>query len=489
MPYDDDHFDQICEAWEADERREVAEAFLNARFFDFFLHSDTAEMGDAVDGIFDELRKTHAAKTGHATNIKRCLKVVLANLVKHQAVDRERYTAYPRSYSGYPSSEFFNPLQVKWDGVKRIVDGLVELGHVTNDRGFYFSEYGHGMRSRMRATPHFIAELQRLYGLNAGHVQKHHSSRVLVLRDGNGTEIDFPGTKSTRRMIRELLIYNRRLRSTSISLDMPQEELDELKIDFGANQYHRVFNNGSFYLGGRFYGPWWVIASSELRKRMLIDGVATVECDYSGLHVHMLYSLSGHRYFDIHGQGDDPYQLPDYSTDYRLLIKKTVWALFGSVSLRGAKQSVRQWLPGHPGYGEVDVGDLIEEIQLKHKPIKEHFYSKPSLMLMYRDSKIASAVIKRMMKMGVMALPVHDSFVVQRQFEDDLRTVMVEEFRHNGFSSVPLITNNLSVEVAMEGSKEEMEGGCMEEMKEKRMDERMEKKMDGELEGRSVVSA
>jgi hypothetical protein len=222
---------------------------------------------------------------------------------------------------------------------------------------------------------------------------------------------------------------------------------------------------------------------------MLIDGVATVECDYSGLHVHMLYSLSGHRYFDIHGQGDDPYQLPDYSTDYRLLIKKTVWALFGSVSLRGAKQSVRQWLPGHPGYGEVDVGDLIEEIQLKHKPIKEHFYSKPSLMLMYRDSKIASAVIKRMMKMGVMALPVHDSFVVQRQFEDDLRTVMVEEFRHNGFSSVPLITNNLSVEVAMEGSKEEMEDRCMEEMKEKRMDERMEKKMDGELEGRSVVSA
>jgi hypothetical protein len=134
MPYDYDQYDQICEAREADERREVAEAFLNARFFNFFLHSETAEMQDAVGGLLDELRKTLAAKKGHASNIKRCLNLVLANLLKHQAVDGERYTVYSRSYSGYPASEFFNPLQVKWDGVKRVVDGLVELGHITKHR-------------------------------------------------------------------------------------------------------------------------------------------------------------------------------------------------------------------------------------------------------------------------------------------------------------------------------------------------------------------
>ena len=219
---------------------------MNARFFNFFLHSDTAEMSDAVGGIFIELRKTQAAKKGHASNMKRCLNVVLANLLKHQAVDVERYTAYSRSYSGYPASEYFNPLHVKWDGVKRVVDGLVELGLITNDRGFYFAEYGHGKRSRMRASSLFIAELQWSFGLNAGHVQKHHSSRILILRSDTGKEIDFPETKITRRMTRELLIYNGRLRSTPISLDMPQEELDELKIDLDANQYHRVFNNSSF---------------------------------------------------------------------------------------------------------------------------------------------------------------------------------------------------------------------------------------------------
>ena len=68
-----------------------------------------------------------------------------------------------------------------------------------------------------------------------------------------------------------------------------------LKADVGlaSNQLHRVFNQGSFSLGGRFYGGWWQNIPAECRAAITINGDPTIEMDYPRLHPTLLYDELG----------------------------------------------------------------------------------------------------------------------------------------------------------------------------------------------------
>ena len=92
---------------------------------------------------------------------------------------------------------------------------------------------------------------------------------------------------------------------------------DRSLIDFGIKKLvfeikvkdmHRVFNRGSkeFDKGGRFYGPYYQRMPSRFRKNIYIDGKKTVQWDYSGLHIRMLYQL-GLEF------NEDPYAIGDGS--------------------------------------------------------------------------------------------------------------------------------------------------------------------------------
>ena len=424
-------------------RTELALAYQNARFFDVCLHSSSPEMGSAVNSLIPRLRMTRAAKVGHVGNLKRCLTAVISNLLKHQTSDQSRYTAYSRTYNGYAASPDSNPFRIKWDGMKRVVDGLVELSCITNAKGFYFHEHGHGKKSRMRAEPHFISLLAQGHNLSAKLIEKHYPPGRVVLRDDQRQDMNYPETPLTQHIRRDLIAYNSMLETSDIGLDLSEVEIEELGVNLDARYYHRVFNQGSFNLGGRYAGPWWLYAAPDIRKLILIDGETTVECDYSGQHIHLLYSLCGLRYFDVHRSGDDPYLLPDFPENFRKLVKKATWAMFGSKSFRGAVRSVRNWMKDNSGYEDVDPGVVIKSIQEKHKVIDAYFNSRPAWMLQYLDSLIATEVITRMIYRQVPVLCVHDSFIVQRRFEGELRRVMTDAFSNNGFKSVPLITNNL----------------------------------------------
>ena len=77
--------------------------------------------------------------------------------------------------------------------------------------------------------------------------------------------------------------------------------IEHLEIQLVHEQLHRVFNDGSFSRGGRFYGALHLSLPRDLRPFILIDGQPTVELDYSGLHINMLYHMAGIDYLD------DPY--------------------------------------------------------------------------------------------------------------------------------------------------------------------------------------
>ena len=65
------------------------------------------------------------------------------------------------------------------------------------------------------------------------------------------------------------------------------------KIHLGQHSkfVRRIFNNGSFDEGGRFYGGWWQSIPREFRKHITINHKPTEEVDYSGHHLRILYAL------------------------------------------------------------------------------------------------------------------------------------------------------------------------------------------------------
>ena len=64
---------------------------------------------------------------------------------------------------------------------------------------------------------------------------------------------------------------------------------DKLPIDFSSRTLVRIFSNGSFKEGGRFYRGWWQNVPSEYRKYITLDMKKTCEYDFSQLNPHMLY--------------------------------------------------------------------------------------------------------------------------------------------------------------------------------------------------------
>jgi len=84
-----------------------------------------------------------------------------------------------------------------------------------------------------------------------------------------------------------------------------------------------------------------------------------------------------------------------------------------------------------------NVMPIIDAIHDKHPTITKYFASGKGLETQRLDSTILSNILDRFISNGIVALPVHDSLIVQHRFEDELRAAMVEEYEKiMGFAPV-----------------------------------------------------
>ena len=126
-----------------------------------------------------------------------------------------------------------------------------------------------------------------------------------------------PDTPYVREKRKNLQVINAVMDRTDITLDISKDELKRLNtllsgekgsrvIDFTRKRLHRVFVDGSFDRGGRFYGPFYQGLPKEYRAHILINGAPVCEPDFSGYHPRMLYAMKGL------SLPEDPYRLEGY---------------------------------------------------------------------------------------------------------------------------------------------------------------------------------
>lgn len=251
-----------------------------------------------------------------------------------------------------------------------------------------------------------------------------------------------PDTADVHKMAANLFRYNQFLSEHCIAFDLPDHALyaiakamadddaeDKHKpkyLDFSRIQLRRIFSRGEMTKGGRFYGGWWQGVPSKdksFRSHITINGERTCEVDYSSVCLRIVYSLKG---ISIDPE-EDLYHigLPGWSgakDPRRQPVKTYINAIMndedGNYRLNKSSLAIL----------EMTHDQLHELVLRRHKPIREELIAGLGLTTQFIDSQIAEDIMLTMVDLGVLVLPIHDSFIVKAKHQRLLENTMLRSF-------------------------------------------------------------
>ena len=178
--------------------------------------------------------------------------------------------------------------------------------------------------------------------------------------------------------------------------------------------------------------------SSDERNEFTINNDPIVELDFSGMHPHLLYAHEGIQL------DEDPYSIVDKRPTVRKFLKQILLCMLNAENELAAERAANKWLYNHKdyryklyGFGISRARPLMDEFRKVHKPIEHYFCngSDTGLRIMNLDSRIALGIIDHFAKQNIPILSIHDSFIVQAKYENELRQTMEKTYeKHtNGF--------------------------------------------------------
>lgn len=310
-------------------------------------------------------------------------------------------------------------------------------GYVVQTRPHWDDPAGKNSRTaRYQAAPNLLEEIKKT-GVSIVSLRRSKGFECVRLKDADKRLVEYSVVPFADMARTRLQTINEMLTSHWIDLALTDEQLTAETVkgrgakrneaahpfDFSARTVYRVFNNSDWEQGGRFYGAWWIGCPSSLRRHILIDGKRTVEVDYSGLHAAMLFVTA-----DL-PIPDDPYErcmerLNVSSSMVRKLVKQTFNALLNADHVSDL-QEVEGYSDGKLNIAWQDFKKLIVGC---YPEFKSYFGTGIGVRLQRHDSDLAEAVMLKFAKEGYACLPVHDSFIVHHEMQNELKKAMHLEF-------------------------------------------------------------
>lgn len=300
----------------------------------------------------------------------------------------------------------YNPVGASYKMVS-IVDLMEDHGYLEQRKGFKDDRTGKGFNTRLMAT------LKLMEAMEGVTVCKHPDAPLLIMKDAEKRMVSYRDTGNTRAMKAQLRRCNKLLAETVV-------ELGGAVLGPGDKYVYRVFNQGKWSLGGRFYGAAWHTCEKELRDTILINGEPTVEPDYSSLHPCLMYALA-----KLQMPDGDMYDLPGIEDrDYG---KIALLIMVNAENRRAATGAFNEKFKDDPDRPK--ASEVFDKILEKHPPeIQKMFFSGIGLKLQRLDSRLAETIIDTMTREGIPSLSVHDSFRVPESHGDKLIKVMKGTF-------------------------------------------------------------
>lgn len=303
-----------------------------------------------------------------------------------------------------------------------VYEGLKKLGFIERTQtGHYNRETLEGGLTRIIAADELKERLSQLEGHPAISLPQDLSGETIILRnkiDGRRVLVDYEDTHITNGYRQNLHTINTCFSKHWFDLEILDNEISTLAdriashntkepVDLSKRILVRIFSNGSFKEGGRFYRGWWQNVPSEYRKYITIDEKRTSEGDFSQLNPHMLYFANNKEL----GSEDAYDRVLD--GQHRPIVKQAFNAMVQHPSpLKSCPKTI--------DLAEVDISwsELRDRILASHKPIAHEFFNGVGNKLQFKDSTIAEKVMLHFAEIDAPALPVHDSFILHHGYAE-----------------------------------------------------------------------
>ena len=385
---------------------------------------------------------------------KKLLKVVLLDLYVAWCTDPELMIMFSRDNNAYKAKSRYNEIHIG-KKIIGVVDSLVNENIIEEKRGFNDQIRGIGFQSRLWASP-ALKDKFKSASFHQFQLCDHEGRESIVLRDENKEAVDVYKDNSITTFSRSLLSeYNSLLANTHIDifdLDKPVIEIGsgsktmKLAINQQDKFVRRIFNNSRWDQGGRFYGGWWQRCPKDYREKIVFDGVATAEIDFSGIHIVILYAQEGVNYWTE--VNDDPYLIQgindiDPNIDLRAAAKLLLLTAINAETSEKAYGAFRQQASaGTPErrLTNKQLNSMLSQLKQKHEPIAHKLASGVGIELMYVDSQITERLIERFTRhYQCPILAIHDSYRVPFGYDRILRREMQAAFEAVTGVSKPVV--------------------------------------------------
>jgi len=451
-------------------------SYLVNNFIDLNPHyiSDHPEVKALVAQLFKDMIDLGYGYTQKTYNhkLRDHLRIVLLTLCLAYFSDPLKSVRIYRNKNEYNKGTIPYKLRIKYSYlVVRVIPFLHERGYIEEVKGHQFADSS--FAARIRVTKKLMKLVVDYYRVKYPMIKRDPDKDILVLRGEKyqktitrkgkeeviwtADEIDYPETDETLELKKNIKFINSVLEKNVILLEITNQDLDYLNkklndhrdpekrrhgsVDFTQTHLRRVFNNSRWDQGGRFYGGWWqrIINKEEIgedyRKSITINDQPIYEADWKGLHINMLYAKK-----NLPMPKGDVYYLDGYSNNYkfRKFVKRMLLVMVNADSpekVRKALHAEVVWekklnLPEEiGGTGQKDIYPVIEAFERKHTDISEYFCSGAGIDLQFEESQMAEQIMLHFAKRGIPCLPIHDSFIVEYKYRNELVDMMQKAFR------------------------------------------------------------
>ena len=410
--------------------------------------SDAEAFVELVDTVYASLpTKSQKELVGSSNkkgsmSVKDIMRVVLVDLYSTYKQDPKLCTGFARKHKDWVVNDRYNG-----QGIPRkivdVVDALKKARYLRYEPG-QSKKAGDikDQRSRIQPTKN-LKDLFKKLVLSSAEIETHRKRETIVLRDNAGVPVkDYEEIPAVIRMRKVVESYNEMMLKHHVdvaSLRKPihvrehtseKGEVTKEVIPIGPDHMftYRVFSRGDakFRKHGRWYGGFWQRLPKkavDLRRDIYIDGEPTDEIDFSGLHPTLLALehgklLEGDKY-DLGRPVLDSVKM----SEQRNIVKELVLIAINAKSKSEAYAAYNgQNKDKTLTHAELD--QLLAAFIEKYPFLQGELCSDKGIDLMYTDSQITEAVIKRFVKADKPILPIHDSYIVKQSDRNFLKLIM-----------------------------------------------------------------
>ena len=400
--------------------------------------SEFEEVDNLVSKMLEEIQSELQLERFNITKYKSNLKVLLLNLFVTYSVSPKMYLAVSRTSGDY-SNKRYNSNNIGFKVFKNVFDALTSLKYIEYHRGYFNNFTATGQRSRIRANAKLI-KCFKSNNISTAMITHDKDEETIILRKAKdkssinkkNVSVSYKDTDEINKMRSNLEVINALLERTWIDIEISDKEHiklnermdkipDKSPIDFTRRKLKRIFNNSSFEDGGRYYQVWWQEISSSYRKYITIEGKRTEEEDFAGIHLRMIYALE-----EIELGSDDIHLIDGFGNEYRNQVKRAIYIIINAETIESAINAIKNKLTLPKNKTAID---LFNQLKLRHPKIAKYFATGEGIKLQYIDSQIAEKVMLRLARDNIVALPMHDSFIVRMSHRKRLKQEMIKAYK------------------------------------------------------------